>query len=68
MFDDFLYPLVSGSPPSYGQRFNVGEHWKPWERRRTEGVRDEARGRVQLYIDQTCVSRLLTIIYDRLGL
>ena len=32
-------------------RFNVGEHWKPWERCRTEGTRDETHGRVQLYID-----------------
>jgi len=38
-------------------RFNVGEHWKPWERCRTEGTRDETHGRVQLHIDLTCVSR-----------
>jgi len=43
--------LVSGSLPSYGWRFNVGEHWKPWERCRTEGTRDETHGRVQLHID-----------------
>jgi len=29
--DDFLHQLVSGSLPSQGWRFNVGEHWKPWE-------------------------------------
>jgi len=34
----------------------VGEHWKPWERCRTEGTRDEAHGRVQLHIDLTCAS------------
>ena len=34
------------------------EHWKPWERCRTEGTRDETHGRVQLYIDLTCVTRL----------
>jgi len=41
MFDDFLHQLVSGSLPSQGWRFNVGEHWKPWERCRMEGTRDE---------------------------
>ena len=49
MFDDFLHQLVSGSLPSCGWRFNVGEHWKPWERCRTEGTRDETYGRVQLH-------------------
>jgi len=42
MFDDFLH---------------VGEHWKPWERCRTEGTRDEVHGKVQLHIDLTCVSK-----------
>ena len=56
MFDDFLHQLVSGSLPSYGWQFNAGEHWKPWERCRTD-ARDEAHGRVQLHIDRTCVSR-----------
>jgi len=40
----------------YDWRFNVREHWKPWERCRTEGARDEAHGRVQLHIAVTCVS------------
>jgi len=57
MFDDFLHQLVSGSLPSYGWRFNAGEHWKPWETCRMEDTRDEAHGRVQLHIDPTCVSR-----------
>ena len=35
----------------------IGEHWKPSERCRTEGTRDETHGRVQLHIDLTCVSR-----------
>ena len=43
MFDDFLHQLVSGSLPSQGWRFNVGEHQKPWERCRTEGTRDHTR-------------------------
>jgi len=47
MFDDFLHQLVSGSLPSWGWRFNVGEHWKPWERCRTEGTRDQTHGRVR---------------------
>jgi len=38
MFDDFLHQLVSGSLPSYGWRFNVGEHRKPWEGCRPEGT------------------------------
>ena len=29
-----------------GWRFNVEEHWKPWERCRTKGARDETHGRV----------------------
>jgi len=49
MFDEYLHQLVSGSLPSQGWRFNVGEHWKPWERCRTEGTRDEMHGRVQLW-------------------
>ena len=28
MFDDFLHQLVSGNLPTYGWRFNAGEHWK----------------------------------------
>jgi len=39
------------------RRFNVGEHWKPWQTCRMEGTRDEVHGRVQLHIDLTCVSR-----------
>jgi len=50
--------IFSTSLSVAGWRFNVGEHWKPWERCRTEGARDEAHSRVQLHNDLTCVSRV----------
>jgi len=56
MFDEFLLQFVSGSLALKGWRFNVEEHWKPLERCRTEGTRDEMHGRVQLHIDPTCVT------------
>ena len=43
MFDDILHQLVSGSLPLQGWQFNVGEHWKPWERCGMEGARDDSR-------------------------
>jgi len=58
VFDNyFLHQLVSWQPSFIGWRFDVGQHWKSWERCRTEGARDETHGRVQLHIDLTCVSR-----------
>ena len=53
----FSPPACQWQPSFVGWRFNVGEHWKPWERCSMEGTRDEAHGRVQLHIDLTCVSR-----------
>ena len=41
MVDNFLHQLVSGSLPSQGWWFDVGEHWKPWERCRTERNDDD---------------------------
>ena len=35
----------------------AGEQWKPRERCRTEGTRDETHGRAQLHTDPTCASR-----------
>jgi len=58
MFDDFLYQLVSGSLPSKGCHFNAIDHYKPWEKCRTEITRHKAHGRVQLHIDLTCMHRL----------
>ena len=56
MFDHFLHQHVSGSLPSYGHRFNVGDHWKPWERCRMHSTRDETHGTVQLHINPTSMS------------